>query len=101
MLDYGAYYWKVKAKDNWGAERWCSQVGYFMVTGMQYSSGDFNGDGHVNSGDVVHAINYLFRNGTAPELPAAGDCNCDGSVGPGDIVYLINYLFRGGPPAGC
>jgi hypothetical protein len=100
-LDYGTYYWKVKAKDNWGAERWCSQASYFMVTGIHYSSGDFNGDGEVNSGDVVYAINYLFRNGPEPDLPEAGDCNCDDSVGPGDVVFLINYLFKGGLPPSC
>ena len=101
FLDYGTHFWKVRAKDNWGAERWCSQIGYFMVTGVHYSSGDFNGDGEIDPGDVVYAVSYLFRNGADPESPTAGDCNCDGSVGPEDVVFLINYLFRDGPPPRC
>jgi hypothetical protein len=43
-------------------------------------------------------INYLFRNGPAPDPLEAGDANCDGVVDPADVVYLINYLFRNGPP---
>jgi hypothetical protein len=50
---------------------------------------------------VVSLINYLFRNGTAPDPLAAGDANCDGVVEPSDVVYLINYLFRGGDPPDC
>jgi len=30
-LDTGAYFWKVKAKDNWGAERWSTQTWNFDV----------------------------------------------------------------------
>jgi len=72
-----------------------------IVTVLEFLRGDANGDGVVEPGDVVHLINYLFRNGSAPDPLESGDCNCDGSVGPGDVVYLINYLFRGGPPPGC
>jgi hypothetical protein len=32
VLDSGAYYWKVKAKDNWGAERWSTQTWRFEVS---------------------------------------------------------------------
>ncbi len=98
MLDYGIYYWKVKAKDNWGAEKWSNQIRYFMVTGIHYSSGDFNGDGSIDIGDVVFSINYLYKSGPAPDPLEVGDANCDGEVDIGDVVYLINYLFRNGPP---
>jgi hypothetical protein len=97
-LDYGTYYWKVKAEDNWGAETWCSQFSSFIVTGIPYSRGDFNGDGFINPGDVVFSINFLFRNGSAPQPLEAGDVDCDSVIEPGDVVYLINYLFRDGPP---
>jgi hypothetical protein len=100
-LDYGRYYWKVRARDNYGADTWSSQTRSFIVSGIPYSSGDFNGDGQTNSEDVVYGINYLFRNGPTPDPLETGDCNCDGSVGPGDVVYLLNYLFRGGPPPSC
>ena len=97
-LDYGAYYWKVKAKDNRGAERWSNQTRYFMVTGIHPSTiGDLNLDGSIDVGDVVFFINYLYKSGPAPDPLEVGDCNCDGVVGPSDVVYLLNYLFRGGP----
>ena len=63
--------------------------------------GDANGDGAVDIGDVVFLINYLYRDGTAPNPWGAGDVNCDGVVDIGDVVYLINYLFRNGPSPGC
>jgi hypothetical protein len=63
-----------------------------------YVRGDCNGDGVINSADVVYLINYLFIGGLAPVPLEAGDVNGDGKVDVVDIVYLINYLFIGGPP---
>ena len=63
--------------------------------------GDANGDGVINSADVVYLINYLFKNGPAPDPLWVGDCNCDGIINSADVVYLINYLFKGGPPPSC
>jgi hypothetical protein len=93
----GSYYYKVKVKDaedQWGA--W-SNVETAVVSGT-YVNGDANGDGNVTSSDVVFLINYLFREGTAPDPLAAGDANGDSQINSADIVYLINYLFHGGPP---
>ena len=97
ILDYGAYYWKVKAKDNHGGERWSNQIGYFMVTGIHYS-GDINSDGFIDAGDMVFCMNYLFANGPAPTPLQIGDVDCDGEVNIADVVYLSNYLFLAGPP---
>jgi hypothetical protein len=95
-FDYGAYYWKVKAYDDY-AETWSTQTWNFFA----FLYGDANGDGSVEPADVVYLINYLFRAGSAPSPMDAGDANCDSEVGPADVVYLINYLFRGGDPPGC
>jgi hypothetical protein len=100
-LDYGAYYWKVNAKDNLGAERWSNQTRSFIVTGMHYSLGDFNEDGFVDMADVVFLINYLYISGPAPDPLELGDINCDDVVNIADVIYIINYLFIGGPPPGC
>ncbi|MCK4223839.1 MAG: C10 family peptidase [candidate division Zixibacteria bacterium] len=63
--------------------------------------GDANSDEVIDLGDVVYLINYLYRNGPAPNPLWTGDANCDGIVDLGDLVYLINYLYKGGPPPGC
>jgi hypothetical protein len=74
---------------------------YFSI--IDYIFGDANGDGVVNSADVVFLISYLFKGGPAPVPLAAGDPNGDCVINSADVVYLISYLFKGGPPpkAGC
>ena len=101
-LDYGVLFWKVKAKDNWGAERWCSQTGHVIVSGLYaIPLGDVNRDGFIDLRDVVFSINYLYRSGSSPNPKETGDVNCDGVLDIGDVVFLINYLFRGGPEPAC
>jgi hypothetical protein len=63
--------------------------------------GDANGDGIINSVDVLYLINYLFVGGPMPQPWEAGDCNCDGVINAVDVLYLINHLYAGGPPPGC
>jgi hypothetical protein len=60
--------------------------------------GDANGDGVVNVADVIFLINFIFRNGPAPDPMESGDANGDGTVNIADAVYLIAYIFFGGPP---
>jgi hypothetical protein len=62
-----------------------------------YLAGDANGDAVVELADLVYLINYLYRNGPAPDPLAAGDPNADCVVELADLVYLINYLYEGGP----
>jgi hypothetical protein len=88
------WYWKVKAHDKWGAERWSNQTWSFYV----YLCGDCHVDGVVNSADVSYLINYLFVSGPAPIPWKAGDVNGDSAVNSADVAYIINYLFVGGPP---
>ncbi len=100
-LDYGVYYWKVKAKDNHGSETWSNQARYFMVTGIHASLGDFNGNGFIDVADVVFLINYLYTAGPAPDPLELGDVNWDNGVNAADVIFLINYLFKDGPPPSC
>jgi hypothetical protein len=71
---------------------------FFVQT---YLCGDANGDGIIAPGDIISLLNYLFRDGPAPDPMEAGDANCDEVVGSSDVVYLLNYLFRDGPEPGC
>jgi len=66
-----------------------------------YLLGDATGDGIIDVGDIVGLINYLFKNGPAPEPFISGDNNCDGNIDISDVVYLINYLFKDGPVPDC
>jgi hypothetical protein len=73
----------------------------YLEVQTTHISGDVNGDGVVNSADVVYLINYLFKGGPPPDPWWVGDANCDGVVNSADVVYLINYLFKRGTPPGC
>ena len=52
--------------------------------------GDGNGDGGVNSGDIISIINEFFQAGLSEGTP---DCNLDGNVNSGDIICIINTFF--------
>ena len=69
----------------------------------EYKCGDATNNGIVNISDIVFIINYIFKNGSAPEFWEAADANCDGVVNVADPVYLIAYVFMGGaaPCAWC
>jgi hypothetical protein len=60
--------------------------------------GDVTGDGVINASDVIYLINYLFKEGPAPDPLEMGDANCDGDVNAEDVIYLLNYLYQDGPP---
>jgi hypothetical protein len=66
-----------------------------------FLAGDANGDGIINSADLVYLRNFLFKGGPAPVPLEAGDANCDGVINSADVVYVMNYLFKGGLPPGC
>ncbi len=60
-------------------------------------AGDVNGDQLVDVGDAVFVLNYLFKNGPAPDPIERGDITQDGEVNLSDAIYLLNYLYKGGP----
>lgn len=70
-------------------------IKYLQIEGLR---GDANGDEEVTISDAVFLINYIFKNGPAPDPIQAGDANSDGEIGIVDVVYLVNYLFKNGPP---
>ena len=74
---------------------------YATVKYYQALRGDVNRDRMIDLGDVADLINYLYKNGLAPNPLVVGDCNCSGAVELGDAVYLITYLYKGGPAPNC
>ncbi len=93
------YYWKVEAYDKFGGITPSDQVFTFSTL----VAGDVNIDGSVNIGDVVFLVNYIFKQGPAPDPLSLGDTNGDCAINIGDAVTLVNYIFREGPPpvVGC
>ena len=81
------------------SENWGVSGGYVEASAVD--RGDANADGIIDLGDVIHLLNYLFKNGPDPIPMEAGDTNCDGLVDLGDVVHLLNYLFKGGPAPAC
>jgi parallel beta-helix repeat protein len=65
---------------------------YLILTGDVYV------DGKIDVSDVVFIINYLFKNGPAPDPLKKGDVTADGLINVQDVIHLINYLFRFGMP---
>jgi hypothetical protein len=68
------------------------------IPASAFVCGDANGDQAINIGDPVYLINYIFKEGPAPEPLLAGDANADQDVNIGDAVFLIDHIFKGGPP---
>ncbi len=66
-----------------------TQDGYF--TSITERKGDANGDGEVNSGDVMAIYSVMAGNGT-PEMQARADVNGDGHVDSGDIMAIYNIM---------
>lgn len=65
---------------------------------FNYVPGDANGDFVVNLLDIVHIINWLYKEAEPARWPR-WRANVDANLGYNllDITYLINYLYRDGP----
>ncbi|MGN1237242.1 MAG: carbohydrate-binding domain-containing protein [Bacteroidaceae bacterium] len=56
---------------------------------------DVNGDGTVNSADVVCVYNYIIVGELSGLTSSQTDLNEDGSVNSADVVMLYNYILGG------
>ena len=64
--------------------------GYLWKIG-DFLLGDVNGDGEVNSGDVMAIYSVMAGNGT-PEMQARADVNGDSQVDSGDIMAVYSIM---------
>ena len=98
----GDYYYRVRAVDTDGQWGDFSEFCKVIVSGIpSYVCGDANGDGVVTHADVGFLIEYLHKDGPAPDPFEAGDADGDGDVDKDDASYLIAYLHKDGPEPIC
>ncbi len=72
-----------------------------VLPGVYFECGDATDDGAVNILDAVFIINFKYKSGPAPAIPASANINGDSSTDILDIVYLINCLYKDGPDPQC
>lgn len=60
-----------------------------------YIPGDVNGDGYVNSNDVLYFLRYTLSPGRYP-INQSGDMNGDGYVNSNDVIYLLRHMLSPG-----
>ena len=87
-----------------------SDLPEIVITGENYGElieeplfrrGDANGDSHVDIGDPIFLLGYLFSGSKTPACMDAADVNDTGKVDLSDPISALNYLFLGSkaPPA--
>ena len=94
-------YWRVVARDLAGNN---STSETFSLRYVTFFCGDANNDGSEipNILDLTFLVDFIFRGGPPPDIPAAGDL--DGSGGnPNilDLTTLVDFIFRGGSLPTC
>jgi len=75
-------------------------VGAFSI-GCSSICGDPDGDGSITILDITFVINYLYKDGPAPDPMEYADVNNSGSINILDVIHLINYLYKSGPEPDC
>jgi len=63
--------------------------------------GDANGDEALNIFDITFVIQFLYRDGPAPDPLESADVNSDETINIFDVTYMIDYLYRDGPDPDC
>jgi PKD repeat protein len=83
-LDQNTYYWKVKAQDNWGAERWSSESWSFVVLDTLLTRFSAN----PTSGIAPLSVNFTDRSIGKPTV-----WNWDFGDGSGDTVQNPMHTY--------
>jgi hypothetical protein len=65
---------------------------------LPFRRGDANADGHVDIGDPIFSLGFIFAGGDAPPCLDGADSNDDGGVDISDAVFILFYLFSGQTP---
>lgn len=80
--------------DRWGAGKLDAYNGLRYVLHVDDKSGDVNGDGEVNIGDINIVIGIILGKEVAPDVLRRADVNNDTEVNIGDINAIIGYILN-------
>lgn len=62
------------------------------ISVAEYSRGDVNDDGQVNSNDAIHLLRHSLMPSPYP-INQSGDMNGDGQVNSNDAIYLLRHTL--------
>jgi hypothetical protein len=62
---------------------------------LEYVWGDANGSGSVDLDDVIFLVEYIFSDGSPPEVWNAADPSGDGQLDIDDVVAVVGWVFLG------
>lgn len=92
-LDSGTYYFSVKGEDNGSTER--GPVAFVLKVkraATDYTLGDVNGDGEIDSTDAVLVLKHTAGTlNNAEFITAAADVSGDGAADSTDAVLILKY----------
>ncbi|MBQ7741922.1 MAG: leucine-rich repeat protein [Bacteroidaceae bacterium] len=66
-----------------------------LVSDVLRKKGDVNGDGKVNTADVVAVYTYIEKGDASGFTREAADVNNDGSVNTADVVAIYSIIIKG------
>ena len=69
------------------------KVYYKGEPAVDWLSGDVNGDGEINIGDVSKIIDVILGYDNDPDIFAKSDVNGDGEVNIGDVSRVIDIIL--------
>ncbi|UCD93435.1 MAG: choice-of-anchor J domain-containing protein [Candidatus Zixiibacteriota bacterium] len=72
-----------------------------VVQRSTYICGDADNDGVINILDVTFIVNYLYKDGPAPDHEEACDADGNDIINILDVTHLVNYLYKDGPEPIC
>ncbi|UCD94271.1 MAG: hypothetical protein JSU69_10985 [Candidatus Zixiibacteriota bacterium] len=99
-LKYGTYYGLMTISSNDPVST-IVDVSVAMEVSPGFVCGDADGSKMINLLDVTYLINYLYKNGPAPDPEEAADADGSGTLNLLDATHLINYLYKNGPDPVC